>query len=203
MSADVRPPPWAEALLRRVLDRQDADCVSGDLLEEYRDAIRPVKGQRRADWWYITQVAGFVSRDARVWALLFGAAFVARTALDWLAPPRDFHLRANISTTLGIVLLAGAGARGGWRTGSVVTGAIAAIATAAIAAVISLAGAAALLAIFHDPDTLTAIRASGGLSEVFTLPPMMIVPALVLGSLGAVAGVTLKRLFAGRMPQLD
>ncbi len=193
--SEVSPPRWAETLLRLVLARRDADSVSGDLLEEYRRAVVPARGQRPADWWYITQVSGFVSRDARAWALLFGGSTVARDALDWLAPPLDFQTRSSISTLVGVVVLSSAGLAGGWRTGSIVAGTIAGITTAILGAVISIAGATALLALFHDPGTLTAIRNSGGLAEVFTLPPMMVLPGLVLGTLGAAVGVGGKRLF--------
>ena len=90
------PPNWAEALLRVFLTPADFDSVSGDLLEEYRDSIRPVRGKSAADSWYVMQVLGFVWRSARIWAVLFAAAFVTRTALDWLAPPVDFHTRATV-----------------------------------------------------------------------------------------------------------
>ena len=57
-----------------------------------------------------------------------------------------------------------------------------------IAAVISVAGAALLLAVWHDPDTLRAIAGSGGLGEVFILPFMMIIPAVIVGWTGALVG---------------
>jgi len=99
MSTEATPPGWAEALLRIVLRPGDFDTVSGDLLEEYRESIHPARGPRRADLWYVTQVFGFVSPGARLFGALFGAAFVARTALDWLSPPPlDFHTRASVST---------------------------------------------------------------------------------------------------------
>ena len=62
------PPRWAEALLQMFLKPADVDSVSGDLLEEYRDSIHPLRGQREADAWYVLQVVGFVSRSAGVWA---------------------------------------------------------------------------------------------------------------------------------------
>src|ERR1700681_4082737 len=110
------PPGWAEALLRGFLKPGDFDSVSGDLLEEYRDSIHPVRGQRKADVWYVTQVLGFVSRGARVWAALFGAAFVVRTAFDWLRPPLDFHTRSTVSTALGSGILVAAGLWASWRS---------------------------------------------------------------------------------------
>ena len=39
------PPRWAEWLLRTLLSAEDRDCISGDLLEEYRQAIVPALGR--------------------------------------------------------------------------------------------------------------------------------------------------------------
>lgn len=190
MSTSATPPGWGEALLRLVLEPGDFDSVSGDLLEEYREVVHPVRGQWGADLWYVMQVFGFVSPGARLSGALFGAAFVARTALDWFVPTLDFHTRANASTSLGVGIMLVTGSWAAWRAGSVVAGTIAGVATAVIGAVVSIAGAAALLAIWHDPRTLAAIRGSGGLGEVFTLPVMMVLPGLLLGTLGGVAGAT-------------
>jgi hypothetical protein len=76
----AQPPRWAEALLRLVLAVEHRDSVSGDLLEEYRDAIVPARGKSAADRWYFGQVAGFAWRATWLWALVFSAAFVGRTA---------------------------------------------------------------------------------------------------------------------------
>jgi hypothetical protein len=67
------------------------------------------------------------------------------------------------------------------------------VAATAIGAVISIVGAAAMLALWHSPQVMIAIHGSGGLSEVFTLPLMMVLPGVVLGSLGGLAGATVKR----------
>jgi hypothetical protein len=188
MSTSATPPEWAEELLRAVLKPRDFDSVSGDLLEEYRESIHPVRGQRRADRWYVLQVLGFVSPGARLGGALFGTAFVARTALDWFAPPVDFHTRAIVSTNLGVGILLGTGFWAAWRAGSFVAGIIGGVAAAVIGAGISIVGAGALLAIWHDPQTLAAIRGSGGLSEVFTLPVMMVLPGLLFGAIGGIVG---------------
>jgi len=58
----VRPPRWAEALLRLLLPSDHAETVSGDLLEEYRETVVPSRGRRRADAWFVRQVAGFAWR---------------------------------------------------------------------------------------------------------------------------------------------
>jgi hypothetical protein len=122
MSTSVTPPGWAETLRRVVLKPGDFDSVSGDLLEEYRESIHPVRGRRREDLWYVTEVLGFASRHARLWGVLFGAAVVSRNALDWFAPPLNFQTRAAVSTYLGIGLLVASGFCAAWRSRSVVAG---------------------------------------------------------------------------------
>lgn len=191
---DITPPRWADLLLGCLLGPEDRQTVPGDLLEEYRVGVLPARGQAAADAWYVRQVLGFVWRATWPWALAFSAAYVGRVALDWLVPPADFHLRATISTAFAVAILLAAGAHVAWRTGSVAGGTLAAVATAAVAALASAAGVGILLSIWHDPSTLNAIQDSGGLDEAFTLPISMVVPALVVGTLGGVVGGAARRL---------
>jgi len=188
------PPRWAEWLLRACLRRDDVETISGDLLEEYRDAVHPAHGQSTADTWYVMQVFGFVVRRTWMWALLFGGAFVARTAFDWLAPPANFQWRSTVSTFAGLSLLLGAGFWTSVRSGSFAAGLIAGVATAGLAACMSILGAGLLLAIWHDASTLVAIDSSGGISEVFETPILMIVPGAILGTIGGMAGAAVARL---------
>lgn len=188
MSTDTTPPEWAELILRAVLKRRDFDSVSGDLLEEYRDARYPALGREAADRWYVRQVLGFVMRSVGVWGALFGIAGLVRTAVDWLVPTHDFAVRSAVSTYIGISLLVATGFWCAWRSGSLASGVFGATLAAIIGALVDLAGAGALLAVFHDPQTMSAIEGSGGLAEVFTLPIMMIIPALVFGTLGGALG---------------
>jgi len=192
------PPRWADAVLRVLLAPEDRQTVSGDLLEEYRESIHPARGRRRADLWYLIQVAGFAWRANRTWAGLLGGAFVARTAVDWLLPTADFHARSTVSTTVSAGIFVWAGLLAAWRTRSLRAGAVAGIATALIGAVISMVGAALLLAIWHDAPTFAAIDGSGGLGEVFTLPVMLVVPGALLGALGGLLGGTGRRLASHR-----
>jgi len=187
------PPDWADALLRLFVTPENFDNVSGDLLEEYRDSVLPSRGQHRADRWYVRQVLGFVWRKTRLWAFLFGGAFVARTALDWLAPPVTFDWRSTVSTAVGVAILLVAGARTGWRSGSFLTGSIAGLTIAALGAVVSISGAASLLAFWHDPATMSAIRQSGGLDEVFLLPLLLTLPGALVGTVGGMIGAAMKR----------
>jgi len=87
----LAPPRWAEWLLRLSVKPTEYDNVSGDLLEEYRESVLPALGHRRADLWYAGQVLVFMFNAAKLWGVLFGAAFIARTALDWFVPTVDFH----------------------------------------------------------------------------------------------------------------
>lgn len=59
MTSSAMPPRWAERLLRLLLAPEDREAVPGDLLEEYRESVRPARGRRVADFWYVTQVLGF------------------------------------------------------------------------------------------------------------------------------------------------
>jgi len=56
------PPRWADALLRSVLTPENAEATSGDLIEAYRDSIRPHRGRWQSDFWYLRQVAGCMLR---------------------------------------------------------------------------------------------------------------------------------------------
>ena len=188
------PPPWSEALLRLFLRPDVFASVSGDLLEQYRDSIHPTRGMRGADFWYLTQVLGFVWRGSRQWAALFAGAFVARTALDWLRPTTDFLVRSEVSTSLAAGVLLAAGFWTAWRSGSFAAGAVAGLATTAFGALLSITDTTVLLAIWHDPHTMTSISGSGGLEEALALPVWLILPGVVIGGVGGFAGATAHRL---------
>lgn len=188
------PPPLAEAVLRLVLAPGDRETVSGDLLEEYSEAVLPARGRRRADWWYVAQVGGFVARANGVWAALWAVAFVARDALDQFVPTSDFHARSTVSTATAAAIFLSAGFWAAWRSQSIRAGALAGVASASLGAMIGVLGSVALLALSHDAGTLAAIDASGGLGESFTLPVIVIVPATVLATLGGVCGLTFRRI---------
>lgn len=190
----VIPPRWAETVLCLLLAPRDRQTVSGDLVEEYRETIYPARGQLRADVWYLTQVAEFLWRDNRAWAALLSGSFLARTALDWLVPTIEFHTRSTMSTAVSAGILLSAGFWAERRSHALLAGALAGIATTLIAAIISVIGAASLLAMWHDPQTRAAIQSSGGLEEVFTLPVMMVVPGAFLGVLGGLVGAAVRKL---------
>ena len=192
MTMNPTPPAWAETILRAVLKQRDFATVSGDLLEEYRETVYPARGRARADRWYVAQVLGFALPQVAVWGALFGTAALARTALDWFVPTHEFAVRSAVSTYIGVSLLLVTGFWFAWRSGSVVAGTLAGIFATVIAALIDIGGALLLFALFHDPRTMSAIQGSGGLAEVFTLPIAMVVPGVILGTLGGALGAVAK-----------
>ena len=184
----VTPPRWAEWLLRLMLNRTDRESVSGDVLEEYRDTIVPARGQSAADVWYLRQVAGFMWRATWVWAVLFSGAFVIRQAVDFFIPTHEFYVRSLWTTYTAIALLAATSFWSAWRSGSFIAGIVVTIVMTQIAAVLSVTGVTLLLAIWHDPATLKAAADSGGIEEAYVMPFIMIVPALIVGTVAATIG---------------
>ena len=178
---------------RSLVIAADLESVPGDLLGEYCESLYPVRGRRGTDAWYVTQVLGFGWRNACLWAAVFATAVLSRTALDWLAPTADFHVRAAVSTSLGIGILLLAAFCAAYRSGLVAAGIIVGVATAALAAPLEVAGTVILLVGFHDPVTMAAIRGSGGLEEALILPLVMILPGILLGTIGGFLGAVAKR----------
>ena len=193
MTTDPAPPEWAERVLQAFLTSRAFESVSGDLLEEYRDTVFPARGRHGADLWYVSQVLGYGWRTAGAWATLFAVAFLTRTALDWRLPATDFQTRASVTTSIafGIFLLAGFLA--GSRSGSVRSGAIVGFVAACFAIPLQLAGSALLITLWHDPATLSAIRASGGLGEEFTMPFFTVIPCVIISAVGGMFGATMTR----------
>ena len=187
------PPWWAEFVLRLVLTPESWETISGDLLEEYREAVQPVRGKARADIWYIKQVGGYIARSHAVWAVLFSGAFLARQAYDWFVPTDNFSTRSAITTGTAMALLLGAGFRAAWRSRSMLAGLLAGIAITTIGAVISVIGGALLLAGWHDPVSLANARNSGGIAEMFLLPFSVIALGAILGAIGGAAGAGARR----------
>lgn len=187
------PPALAEHLLRLLLSPSDRETLSGDLLELYRDRLDRGTTRRRADAWYVYQVARLAWFESRLWIILSALAMLTRTALDWRAPVDDFGVRSAWTTGVSVVLMLLAGMSATWRTHSVVSGGIAAMIAMAAGGAIHAVGLGMLLALWHDATTLAAIHASGGLSEAVTLPAMLAIPAALLGALGGVAARLVRR----------
>jgi hypothetical protein len=175
-----------------LLSPEDRDSVSGDLLEEYRESIVPALGHK-ANGWYVRQVAGYVLRKAWIWGALVGAILLTRFLFDTLAPvrytPGVIHPRSAIMSYALIAAFAFGSGWQAWRSGHVGSGVLMAFATAAFGGALSAAGTVTYLAIWHDPETLRAIRSSGGLAEALWGVPLLLVPiGLITGATGSVVG---------------
>jgi len=62
MKAMTDPPRWAEVILERLLAPKDRKTVTGDLREEYAEAVLPQKGRVNTDLWYLRQAATLAPR---------------------------------------------------------------------------------------------------------------------------------------------
>lgn len=189
---DARPPAWADALLRRLLEPADRESLSGDLLEEYREAIVPARG-RKADRWYVWQVAGFLWRASWMWGVIVGATVVIRYLSDTLAPvtytPGVIHVRSQLMSNALMAIFALAALHAVWRTRHVRAGLLVAVASSVIGGVISIAGTGLMLAVWHDPATLRAWQTSGGLGEALYGVPLLLLPiGAITGTAGAIVG---------------
>ena len=137
LHATVRPPRWAEAILRMFLREDEAETESGDLLEAYRDSIYPNRGRWRADLWFMRQVASYVFRASAGWGVLFGLLWVVgpfRMLLAQTDFPGGIEQKA-IATM--VFLLA---ARRAWRSEQIRAGILLALGIAVVGSVIWILG---------------------------------------------------------------
>lgn len=180
----MTPPRWADAWLRTLLPMRDRETVSGDLLEEYRENVRPQRSRFAADLWYVAQVSVFAWRPA-LWAVALAAILIGRTALDWFVPAANLAPRAELTTLMTASVLLVLGASSTLRTQSVSAGAITTFSVLVLSAALCTIGNALLLARWQSPELVAAINRTGGLPEVFALPVLLIVPGTVIGGIGA------------------
>jgi hypothetical protein len=116
---------------------------------------------------------------------------LVRYLFDTLAPvqytPGVIHPRSSIMSKALMLIFALTAARAVWRTRRIRSGVLVAFVSAFAGGLGSAAGTAGMLAIWHDPATLHAWQASGGLDEALWGVPLLLVPiSLVTGTAGAV-----------------
>lgn len=178
------PPAWADAWLRLLLPARDRETVSGDLMEEYRENVRPKSSRLAADAWYLGQVSRFAWRQA-LWALVLATVFEARTAYDWFVPTTNFRPRSEVTTYMMITVLLVIGASSTMRTRSFKAGVVSTLTALIGSAVICSAVTSFMYWNFQSPELIAAVQRSGGLSEAFALPVMLIIPGSIVGAIGA------------------
>ncbi len=109
------PPAFPSAFLESILRADERETVSGDLLEEYRDARLPSLGSFRADLWYWREFVG-------IWLRAYGW-FMVPVVLALVVPGSLFPV------IVGPVVFAFAGAHGSRRTGDFSGGLVASVGT--------------------------------------------------------------------------
>src|SRR5262245_11151506 len=178
------PPGWADSWLRLLLPARDVDTVSGDLMEEYRENIRPRRSRLAADVWYVGQVSRFAWRIL-LWGVVLAGLYVSRMAYDWFVPTSNFAPRAEVTTLTMISTLLVIGASSTLRTSSVRAGIVGTASALTVSAVLSAVTLALIYVNWRSPELSSAIANSGGLLEALTMPVILIVPGTVVGGLGA------------------
>ena len=131
------PPAVPHALLLLLLPADGRESVSGDLLEEYREARIPALGRLRANLWYWRQVGGIWLR-AYWWFVLpvvlplavhdVFNTFRAPSGASYLDALPKFAL-VPMSPIVGVGFFGLAGAYGSWRTRRWAGGLVAALGT--------------------------------------------------------------------------
>jgi hypothetical protein len=193
------PPSWAQELLTWLVPLSSEESIPGDLLEEYREAVHPSRGEWRANLWYLEQVAGFWCRLTWMFVVMNAAAVILRTILDTFAPPgfapHSYQLRSSVSTYAAVGTFLVAGVYGGYRIGRARAGVLAAVTASAVGSVLALIFVIVLFyaVIRHDPATLHVFYVTGGWGEAIGLPVIITVIAALLGLLGGVCGKYLSR----------
>jgi hypothetical protein len=131
------PPAVPAALLHLLLPINACETVSGDLLEEYREARIPSLGQRRANLWYWRQVGGIWLRTYWWFVVPVILVLVVHDIFNtFRAPSGASYLDglpplalAPLSPLVGIGFFGLAGAYGSWRTQRWAGGFVAALGT--------------------------------------------------------------------------
>jgi hypothetical protein len=169
----------------------DAETVSGDLLEQYRETVYPSRGRSRAVLWYVVQVSGFM-RIPLVCGLVLAAFAIGRMLLDTFAPPADYSwaARSTFTTWSSISLYVLTGAWAASRTGRMASGPLMAVITHVIGWTLAAAFAAVLFVtvIRYDPRMLDLFEITGGWGEQWGVPLILLPIVVVLGTLGGLAG---------------
>jgi len=131
------PPAVPAALLHLLLPIEARESVSGDLLEEYREARIPALGRRRANLWYWRQVGGIWLRTYWWFVVPVIVVLVVHDIFNtFRAPSGASYLDilpplalAPLSPLVGIGFFGLAGAYGSWRTQRWAGGFVAALGT--------------------------------------------------------------------------
>lgn len=200
------PPHWAESWLRLLLPARDREAVSGDLLEEYRDTVRPARGGLRADAWYIAQVCGFAWRSSRGVAALLLLLFFSGPLVFNLIAPAVFRPGANWDGMVWLVPLAvlvppsvgllGAGAWASWRASSFWAGAAVGFFASLVVTKVLLGGFLVGLLLWQ-PQLLKIGMSWESLRDLTLILVSTTSAGTAIATLGGLAGTLARRSYLG------
>jgi hypothetical protein len=187
MNAPTDPPRWADALLRMLVRRADAESIPGDLLEEYREVRRPTLGRVRADAWYVRHVLSVLGRVIAPCAMSI-AAFKLSVLGVKIPGNRSLVQAPGVSLVEAAIYLCGS-FYASRRTGRTATGVV-------VTATASALGFAMVfgLAEIREPDLIVlAVQ-----KPIFLLIPAAVFVialsfAVVFGTMGGALGRVLPR----------
>ncbi len=217
------PPRWAERLLCAFLGERDGESISGDLLEEYREAVRPARGWMRADLWYVRQATGIFwhllpsRRDPmlpdRALGFALGAAFatvivsinVVCPALGLVIPENEAARAAGWGAVFGVFALCGF--LGGRRTGRTAAGARSGATVASVSFALAMLTFVAVDNVFlgivsRQPEKIWLFEHSGHATmrayvnaarALLTVLPVLTACGAVLGAVGSLLGRITRR----------
>jgi hypothetical protein len=140
----------------------------------------------------VRQVAWYLLRASWLPGVLIAATLIVRYLFDTLAPVHYtrgvLHPRSQIMSQMLLAIFAAAASFAVWRTTHIRTGLLVVLTAALIGGLVSSAGTLVMLAVWHDPATMTAWQTSGGIAEALIDVPILLVPiSLVSGTAGAIA----------------
>jgi hypothetical protein len=194
-SASIRPPRWAEALLHVLLAADEAETVSGDLIEEYRETVYPSRGRWRADLWFVRQVSSFAWRGNLIWGVLLALGFLVHPTVmlgiwqprGW--PPRPSWQPNGIVLELAVMVITVflLAARSAWRTGHVRSGMIVAVSVGVVGSVVFFAGS-----IFEIAFLLRGGNVLQARKLLIMIPYVTLSLAVLFGTAGALIGKVLR-----------
>jgi hypothetical protein len=178
-----------------LLPPDEAETVSGDLIEEYRETMYPARGRWRADLWFVRQVSGFAWRGNLIWGVLLALAFLVHPTVllgiwqprGW--PPRPSWQPNGIVLELAVIAIAVflLAARSAWRMGHVRSGIIVAGSIGTAGGVVFFAGSIFEIALSGRGNALQSVR-----QLLLMIPYVTLSLAFLLGTAGAVIGKVLR-----------
>lgn len=198
------PPRWAEAWLRLLLPARDREAVSGDLLEQYRDSVRPTRGRLRADAWYIAQVGGFAWRNSRVAVALLLLSFLATQVGGRAANIAGIEGSLWVRFVWLVVVppaavLLWAGAQASWSTNRLWAGTAVGFLASFLVTKLLLAGFVVSLAVWQ-PQLLRFGASWESLRDLTLILVSTTSAGTAIATLGGLAGTLARRSYLGIEP---